>query len=371
MAVCGCFLDVPSVLSLTLVIEVEEQRRYLGGDGDHSILVKGLDVALLEQNKARGGLSTEDDESLEQAFLEVASGSTNQKRKTREDLIRELKEKREKGEIEPVGKTLPTIEEEAQLLEAAKKAGRFKPIGASADDKSKRKKVKEKEKDGGRKKKRKVDIRDVPTGEANVAKPTNEIPSLPLSPPPPPPKAALAHPLTHPTEPESEPTSDFEIFAGAGEYKGLDLDDEDDEDRSNDQDQAKSRDASIPLEDKQPAGGRWFATESTEAAQTTLSHGEERNAISHPTTSAVAQSGKEDDEDEDERPSRLVPLESSALPSIKDLLAMDEASAPKKRRKRKGAKGEEHNEKKKVSAEVKAERDYKRLVLWKYRPGVN
>ena len=33
-------------------LEVEEQRRYLGGDADHTVLVKGLDFALLEQQKA-------------------------------------------------------------------------------------------------------------------------------------------------------------------------------------------------------------------------------------------------------------------------------------------------------------------------------
>jgi IK cytokine len=52
---------------------VEEQRRYLGGDSDHSILVKGLDFALLEQNKARlaSTQSKQDDEALEEVFAQT------------------------------------------------------------------------------------------------------------------------------------------------------------------------------------------------------------------------------------------------------------------------------------------------------------
>lgn len=70
--------------------------------------------------------------------------------------------------------------------------------------------------------------------------------------------------------------------------------------------------------------------------------------------------------DGDERPSqptRLVPLQSSAIPSIKDLLAMDGAQNKRKqpKDKKKGGKDDDHKEKKKVTAEAKADRDYKRL----------
>ena len=89
---------------MSSLYEVEEQRKYLGGDGDHSILVKGLDFALLEQNKARATLSTEDDDSLEVAFAEASTlgltadasqDADGSKKRTRADLLRELKEKRE------------------------------------------------------------------------------------------------------------------------------------------------------------------------------------------------------------------------------------------------------------------------------------
>ena len=54
---------------------LEEQRKYLGGDADHTVLVKGLDFALLEQNRAKVAAEqgVEDDDALEQVFLETRS----------------------------------------------------------------------------------------------------------------------------------------------------------------------------------------------------------------------------------------------------------------------------------------------------------
>ena len=79
---------------------MEEQRKYLGGDADHTVLVKGLDFALLEQTKAKLAAtdSVVDDEVLESAFLEGSSSAPSIPRKrTREDILKELKEKRGKG----------------------------------------------------------------------------------------------------------------------------------------------------------------------------------------------------------------------------------------------------------------------------------
>src|ERR1700730_3913692 len=97
-AVC----DKTSILNfyhLTFDFEVEEQRKYLGGDSDHSILVKGLDFALLEKNKARATLSVEDDDVLEQVYLEASSAPPASKKKTREEYIRELKAMKAKGTV--------------------------------------------------------------------------------------------------------------------------------------------------------------------------------------------------------------------------------------------------------------------------------
>ncbi|KAJ8695298.1 C-24(28) sterol reductase [Pleurotus ostreatus] len=73
---------------------------------------------------------------------------------------------------------------------------------------------------------------------------------------------------------------------------------------------------------------------------------------------------------------RLQPLESSALPSIKDFLAMDEAAEKDaKRRKRKekkkagGGGGGGEGEGSTMTAEARAERDYKRLKTYQAKKG--
>ncbi|KAJ3857565.1 hypothetical protein EV368DRAFT_8928, partial [Lentinula lateritia] len=98
---------------------IDEQRRYLGGDSEHSILVKGLDMALLQQNKAKAATTTDEDESLEQVYNHSAPEPTvsSTKKRTREEIIRELKEKRgQRDESNPVED--PTLNK-----------NKFKPIG--------------------------------------------------------------------------------------------------------------------------------------------------------------------------------------------------------------------------------------------------
>jgi len=74
-----------------------------------------------------------------------------------------------------------------------------------------------------------------------------------------------------------------------------------------------------------------------------------------------------EDEAEDDQPMRLVPLSSSALPSIKDFLAMDQAAGfndkKKKRKNKKKAGTDDDNDEgqKQKSVEAKVDRDYKRL----------
>ena len=347
------------------IIEVEEQRRYLGGDGQHSILVKGLDMALLEQNKARVGLSTEDDDSLEQAFLEVASESKVQKKKTREDLIRDLKEKRQKGEVDAV-KKVATAEDDIRRLEEAKKVGKFKPIGAPTDDKSKRKREKEKGKDGEKKKKRRKAEGVNTQVETKVAS-TDALEATQVSQgqhpaPPPAPPAQVAPPQSI-DPPETDPIDgDFDIFAGAGEYEGFVLDDDDDEAATTHVDNSHEANG---LPGDTPAVGQWIDVEEREKFQPSLSPDK---AVPPPFLPKIAKPNHEEGEEEDgELPSRLVPLESSALPSIKDFLALGEAVESKEKRqkrkeKRKGAKGNEPGEKKKLSADAKVERDYKKYV---------
>ena len=113
--------------------QVEERRRYLGGDAAHTVLVKGLDFALLEQQRAKVSATDAavDDEALEAVFNDAGDPSVQPteekitgKKRTREELLRELKVKRAKGEVAPAS---PVGD---KAIEEAKKAGKFKPIGS-------------------------------------------------------------------------------------------------------------------------------------------------------------------------------------------------------------------------------------------------
>ena len=337
---------------------MDEQRRDLGGEGDHSILVKGLDMALLEQNKARVGLSTEDDDSLEQAFLETsisAESSKTQKKKTREDFIRELKEKRELGQVDLVNNVASTAEDDARRLEEAKKAGKFKPINAPAEDKAKRKRDKDKDVEKKKKKRKGEGVSaKVETKETLSKTQANE--KLP------PPPSKVAPQRTHEPPAESEMDmigDDFDIFAGAGEYQGIDLDDDDGDDGT----------GSIPQvdhlpKDKEdhPAVGQWVAVGERETFQPSHSHDK---VVLQP--SAAAKTSQKEGDGDEEQPARLMSLENSALPSIKDFLALDEAAESSERRrkrkeKRKAGKGNESGQKGKLTTDAKVERDYKKYV---------
>ena len=337
---------------------MEVQRRYLGGDGEHSILVKGLDHSLLEQNKARAALSTEDDDALEEAFMEATSHTPTNvpKKRTREELIRDLKEQRARDAEQQGPKT---VDEEARLLEEAKQKGKFKPIGfkpIGSISEGKKKKEKRSADDVERKKKkRKVDI------ESSADKAAGSKDSS-LMPPPPIPTKAQVKPKT--PEPEGPIDDDFNIFADAGEYEGIDIGDDDDDDDENVPRvtrKTEERDESS----SSTAPQRWIPDE-TEPPSTKPSI----PPLSKATTQSPPSSHKvvSEDEAEDDRPIRLVPLSSSALPSIKDFLAMEQAGGSyDKKKKRKGKKkagaDDDNNEgQKQKSVEAKVDRDYKRLI---------
>lgn len=293
----------------------------MGGDSEHTVLVKGLDFALLEQNKARAAAATEDDDVLEQAFTEAVLP----KKRTREDIVKELRNKRQKSEGAPEDTTSQVVDDP---LENAKKAGKFKPIGfkpiGSAEAK-KKKKVKVKKIEAGTKKK--VASKDKPAGDAPAApSPKDASASTSMPPPPPPPKPEL----------EPEPLDeDFDIFAGAGEYTGVDLGDDDDgsDGEIDGAADGPSRTAAREEEDATAATGRWFDTDEPEQAPRPVTP----PAKSHsPPPDGGASEEREEGEEEGEAPVRLAPLVSSSIPSIRDFLAMDlENEKQEKRRARK------------------------------------
>lgn len=313
--------------------------------------MKGLDYALLEQNRARvaAEAAATEDVSLEQAFLE---SSTQPKKRTKAEILSELKSKRGAAASAPV--------EADKALEEAKKAGKFKPIGfkpvgsgaeKGTEGKTKRKKkVKagEPEENGERKKKRKVNA-DTIQAPAPASIPSEQVQNGQASPTQS--KDVVADgPVAGPSttkapapDPEPEPLDeDFDIFAGAGEYTGIDLGDDDE---GSDADDSKPR----PREDEEgelpdsgpPRPGNWLATSDDEREPTPPPPaGPARDSKSATRSVSPQRHGPplpeeegEMDEEAEERPMRLQPLASSALPSIKDLLAMSEEAEKEEKRK--------------------------------------
>ncbi|KXN87428.1 Protein Red [Leucoagaricus sp. SymC.cos] len=341
---------------------VEEQRKYLGGDGEHSILVKGLDMALLEQNKARAAREdTEDDDTLEQAFLEASF--TVPKKRTRADIVNALKQKRSQpGQASPDADSEGTPkpkEDVAKQLEA-KRQSKFKPIGlkpvgGSSEEKEKKKKKPKSgdgtTKEGGERKKKK---RKVEAGDLEKTEETAQSAS------------SLAR---------------VSAASGAGDYDGLDLGSEEEDE---DEGEAKPRvEREISPKPTGIGGSKdWFATEDDEekgsshpskpAFESSALHDSATRARFSSPGMRQGQDGRDVDmedgetrgfEKDEQRLMRLQPLESSALPSIRDFLAMgDAAEAAEKRRKRKEKKkaggGGGGGEK---STEQKVNRDFQRL----------
>ncbi|OBZ74055.1 Protein Red [Grifola frondosa] len=346
---------------------IEEQRKYLGGDSTHSVLVKGLDFALLEQNRARAAAAeaSTTDASLEQAFLEAGPA-----KRTREDIVRELKSKRTASVPDESSQASASMD---VALEEAKKAGKFKPIGfkpvggsaANGDKPKRKKKTKASEEPAERRKKRKVVVEASPPPLAPDAVPSASTSQLPSPPPAP--------------EPEPESADyDFDIFAGAGEYTGVDLGDDSESEggQSDVERRARSPGSHIegandgPQEHSPQPRGNWFAPAEDAALPPVV------DDMQEPTLArAMVEEGEgEEDEEETGGPVRLQPLASSVLPSIKDLLALDEeADKTKKRRARKekkrgggGAEGKVDKakvDKAKVD-KAKVDRDYQRLKAY-------
>lgn len=326
--------------------QLEDQRRYLGGDSEHTVLVKGLDFALLEQNKARAAAVTEDDDTLEQAFIE--GSSTIPAKRTREEIVADLKNKRAKGDAAEG----PPAATDASL-EQAKKAGKFKPIGfkpiGGSEAKGKKKVVK-------KVKKKKVEVQAnagaaTKEGEGERMSETVETKGT---------ENATAT-SNKPPEPEPEPMDeDFDIFAGADEYTGLDLGDDEDGEVS-DEPGAIEEEAGVKVVAEPPLKRRWIEDDSDSAPTRPDDKPDDKAESSvaqhRPTSAEIRDEPEEGEEQEEEAPVRLAPLASSSVPSIRELLAMDQEE--EKREKRKAKK-----EKKKgpLTSAAKVDRDYQRYV---------
>ena len=298
--------------------------------------MKGLDFALLEQNKAKVAATSnvEDDEALEQAFFGVDEGTSagvvetdpQPRKKSRQDLIHELKEKR--------GQHKPAEDKPADAgIQEAKKAGKFKPIGFKPIGGDSEGKKRKKEKEGGEKKKKKRKVEETEGEPAEASGSTQ--------PPTPPVPAAPTKKEKQPVlEPEPKPLDpDFDIFAGVEEYTG-EIEDVEDEDEY-----PAAEGSQEPQPDvDQPRRG-WFDKPQSPTPPPT-----------EPTSPPAEEpSGTKDEEAEETIPVRLAPLASSV--SAKDILAIDEAAAKEEKRK---ARKEKKKKKAELNAEGKVNREYQK-----------
>jgi IK cytokine len=294
-------------------------------------------MSLLEQNRARAAPSTEDDDILEQAFVEAVSTSPTieSRKRTREDIIRDLKTKRQNGSRDQAGEESVPVEESVEddrlALEAAKKAGKFKPIGfkpiGQKEEKAKKRKGKG-EKEGEKKKKRKVE--SLPQQSEAKGDATEEY--------------LLAHAELKIAESSSQATEkrpgpepalldeDFDIFAGTGDYEGFP-----DGEESDEFDESKAARATPAAEDsRSPVSPShvvkgWFDEPCPDVQQSPGAASSRPPALKSPPRNMEMQPVEEE-----EGELRLKPLESSALPSIREFLAIDEAAEKaEKRRARK------------------------------------
>ncbi|KIO33753.1 hypothetical protein M407DRAFT_17364 [Tulasnella calospora MUT 4182] len=284
---------------------------------------KGLNLELLEKVKAGDDASIVDDDALEEAFKAAAASETPSesanvpKKRTRDDLLKALKNKREESTAAPMEVEGPS---EAKSLEAAKSKGKFRPIGQpAAETKAKEEKRK--------KKKRKVvtEAHNAEPPQAPAPLPTTDLSARAL------PAANLteSHPEPSTDTPQAGPSKpppatilpdddgDIDIFADVGEYEGVDLgdDSEDDKPPSTRKEEKDESSVSDP-----PKRVNWFGEAEPEPPVIFKPR---------PPTPPVP----EKEEGEEEEPVRLAPLASSSIHDIKSFLEVDKALEKEEKRK--------------------------------------
>lgn len=328
--------------------------------------MKGLDFALLEQTRAREAAlnSTEDDELLENVLLAGPSTSTasttvsndSKRKRTREDLVRELKERRSKADDsadKPATKAEKGVEE-------ARKEGKFKPIGFKPIGGS----SSAAKKDGTRKKKKqKVEVgskeaalaeRPERRDENNVAEQSKSTAT-----------SQTVKRVNAPVEPDGD--DDVDIFAGVGDYEGIGSDDESDNETGVGPSSTR-RDTDVDNSFHK----RIFDEEDQDDETPPLRSPPNDAKAEVPGQSGNPDAGGGDILLEPESPVRLAPLASSAVPSIRDILAADSAleiAEKRKARKEKKKANVGEDGKKKVSAETKLNREYKKLKAYTDQKG--
>jgi IK cytokine len=268
--------------------------------------------------------------ALEQVFQELSSP----KKKTREELVAGLKKARSEGI--PVDKP----------LEVAKQQGKFRPIGAQADTKAKKRKAKGDEKVGEKKKKKKrklEDAADVQGGASNAGMKEESISS--------------SRPIARARTPSPEVDPDADIFGDADEYRGLSSG-SDAEEEEGEEPRVRAR-ALVPPRDSIPRNG-WFSEKLEPDAGSKPISKPQTHRTKTPEDHPMVDGPEAEPEEQDRlRPVvRLQALASSSVPSVRDILAMDEAAEREEKRKAK----KEKRKKKNPTEETKINREVKQCV---------
>ncbi|KAJ1306704.1 hypothetical protein OPQ81_007696 [Rhizoctonia solani] len=305
---------------------VEEQRKYLGGDATHTVLVKGLDFALLEQQRAREESQDDLDDVLESAFrrepLEISSTEESStatqpqsKKRTRAELLAELRQSREANASQQVKTS--TKEEEIEALERAKQAEEEEEEEAIVDEKPQANEAKVNPTGVSKRAPSPVNI---PNREPATAMSTKSMGVTPdagsqtntdVFGPSAPPTTAPA------PAPPVEEIDDTDPFADVGEYEP---------DYGDDDSSAEDAPKDISQPSITPGRRNWFNDPEPEPEP------------AKPSTPPPKAPEETETEPDPPRSMRLEGLSSSAMPSISEFLAIDkeeEAREKKKARKEK------------------------------------
>lgn len=262
------------------------------------------------------------------ASADTIESAAEPKKKSRQDLIRELKEKREQdGSVE--NKAVDAG------IEEAKKAGKFKPVGFKPIGGEPEGKKRKKEKEGVEKKKKKRKVNEGKDKPAEASDPTqSSAPPLP---------AILPEKVKQSETETLDP--DFDIFAGVEEYTG------DIEDNSADEGQRPGEEG---LQESQQDVGRQRKGGWLDEPKSPTPPAKEPT----PPPTKESSEGKVKEVEEEPPLMRLVPLASSM--SVKDILAIDDAVVKEEKRK---ARKEKKKKKAELNPEAKVNRDYQKCVL--------
>lgn len=300
------------------------------------------------------------DDDLESAFIEASVSVPG--KKTREGLVKELKLARSSA---------PAVHVAQDGLNRAKMTGKFKPIGApdkplEKEKTKKKKRAKDGAEDGERKKKkRKIESESAAKAERNgdendkvtEQKASEEIPNEDS-------KATRLGPTKRKAPTPPPLVDDDDIFADAGEYEGLELSEDDDDDDK------EERPKTLPKHSGRhtpPAGlvsddrptRNWFGEPlepDKPPASIKPTNVPLAPVVSLSASSSMPQSRREEHGSDLIEGAKLRGLTSSAVPSIKDLLAIDEAAEREEKRKAK----KEKKKVKKLNEEAKLNREVKR-----------